>query len=48
MYSDSKEDNAFSQATPSGHVKMMIDNPEAKGFFVPGKDYFLDFSEVQQ
>jgi hypothetical protein len=47
QYSDTKEDNEFSQATPSGSLKMMIDNPKAKGYFVPGKDYYLDFTPAE-
>ena len=47
QYSDSKEDNQFSQATPSGDLKMMIDNPEAKDYFIPGKDYYLDFTPAE-
>lgn len=41
-----EEDNQFSKATPSGSLEITISNPAAIGFFKPGKDYYLDISEV--
>lgn len=47
-YSDNNvEDNQFSQATPSGNLTMHVDNPEAKEFFKPGKQFYMDFTEVK-
>jgi hypothetical protein len=31
------------KSTPSGELRMQIDNPAAWGHFVPGKDYHLTF-----
>lgn len=49
VYSGDKnsEDNQFSAATPSGDCWMMISNPQADGFFKPGKKYYLDFTEAE-
>lgn len=45
VYSNGKpEDNEFAKATPSGSIKITVDNPAAKDFLVPGKNYFVDFS----
>lgn len=41
---DNEENNQFSEATPSGTLKMMISNPSAMKFFEQGKEYYLDFS----
>ena len=41
-----KTNEDWAKYTPSGEVKMTIDNPRAQGFFKPGADYFLDFEEV--
>lgn len=40
------ENASFTKATPSGDMKMRIDNPEAAVQFVPGKSYYVDFSEA--
>ena len=37
------ENQSFNKYTPYGELKMMVDNPELKGFFVQGKEYYLDF-----
>lgn len=36
------EDVSFSQATPSGEVKIYVSNPAIIGTFKPGKNYYLD------
>lgn len=41
---DSPENKAWSQATPAGQLNMTITNPECFGKFVPGAEYYLDFS----
>ena len=42
------EDQRFCKATPGGSASLMIDNPEALKFFVPGKKYYVDFTEVPE
>ncbi len=43
--SDQKPENqAFTKATPSGTLKMKVDNPDALAQFEAGRHYFLDFS----
>lgn len=38
------EDQRFSQATPSGTMRMQVNNPAANEFFKLGEDYYLDFT----
>lgn len=40
----SREDNEFAAATPSGALAITITSPAGKGYFVPGRAYYLDFS----
>jgi hypothetical protein len=40
------ENASFNKATPSGELKITIDNPAAVDFFQPGKEYYLDFEEA--
>ena len=40
------ENKSFNTATPSGDLKMWIDNPDAVDFFEVGKTYYLDFSKT--
>lgn len=42
------EDNTFSKATPLLIIDMGVDNPAAKGFFKPGKKYYVDFTEATE
>lgn len=44
---DNEENNQFSEATPCGELDMVVSNPSAKDFFEVGKNYYLDFTEVQ-
>lgn len=44
---DNEENNQFSEATPCGSLTMQISNPAALGFFVEGRDYYLDFTEAK-
>jgi len=50
VYSNKKntEDNEFSQATPSGTITMMISNPKAYDFIIPGRQYYVDFTLVPE
>jgi len=43
---DNEENNQFAAATPYGVLEMQVDNPSVKDFLKPGKDYYLDFTEV--
>lgn len=38
----------WSKWTPSGNLRMQINNPEAQGKLIPGKYYFLDISEASE
>ena len=40
------EDQRFQKATPTGEIKMQIDNPAALEFFKPGNAYYVDFTEA--
>jgi len=40
------ENSSFNRYTPSGELRMSIDNDAASIQFVPGKEYYLDFSEA--
>jgi hypothetical protein len=45
---DDEENNQFSEATPSADLEMTVSNPSARGFFIPGKAYYLDFQEAPE
>ena len=38
------EDQRFAKATPTGSLTIGVDNPAVA--FVPGKAYYIDFTEV--
>lgn len=40
----SDENNDFWKYTPSGSLKMGIDNPSSLALFKPGQEYYLDFT----
>uniref|UniRef100_A0A6H1ZPB2 Uncharacterized protein n=1 Tax=viral metagenome TaxID=1070528 RepID=A0A6H1ZPB2_9ZZZZ len=42
----SEENKSFWKYTPAGSLEMQIDNPPASSFFKLGKEYYLDFIEV--
>lgn len=44
---ENSENQDFNKYTPSGELTMMVDNPDAKGFFVQGKEFYLDFTSVE-
>lgn len=44
----SKEDNSFAQATPGGKLELSVDNPAVKGFFKPGRKYYIDIVECPE
>lgn len=39
------ENERFHKYTPSGSLKIMVDNPNV--VFEPGKSYYVDFSEAK-
>ncbi len=41
------EDNDFARYTPSGSLKMNINNPELLGKFNPEEKYYLDFTKAE-
>jgi hypothetical protein len=40
----SEENKTFWKYTPSGQISMTISNPAAFNHFVPGKEYYVDFT----
>ena len=40
------ENERYNTATPNGSLTIRIDNPAVLDFLVPGKSYYLDFSEA--
>lgn len=41
------EDRRFAQASPSGHLEVVISNPAVRGFFQPGKTYYLEATPAE-
>jgi mannose-6-phosphate isomerase-like protein (cupin superfamily) len=39
------EDNTFAKYTPSGEVKLTINNPDLIGKIKPGQTYYVDFTQ---
>ena len=46
VYEDDGPNKKWASATPSGEVKMTIDNPGAQKFFVPGAEYLVTFQRL--
>ena len=46
VYGDTAENKSWSKWTPSGSLSLMVNNPDAFGAFVPGKEYYVDISDV--
>lgn len=44
---DNVDNNQFNLAAPIGRLRIWIDNPNAKGFFKKGKEYYLDIQEAE-
>lgn len=44
--SSNKEDNTFAAATPSGSIRLQIDNKELHGVYNPGDTFYVDFTPV--
>jgi len=43
---NSPENEEFFKTTPSGRIEIWIKNPEASNQFHPGKEFYVDFTEV--
>lgn len=41
---DSEENESFSDATPSASLTMWVSNPSARGAFMEGREYYVDFT----
>lgn len=42
-----EEDKSFWEATPSGEISLVVNAEAASTMFVPGKKYYVDFSEAE-
>ena len=42
------EDQRFAKATPSGDLRMQIDNPDVIELMKPGKSFYIDFVPVEE
>lgn len=47
QYSSNKEDNSFSEATPSASMEMRITNPALRGTIKPKQAFYVDFTPVE-
>ena len=45
-YRDNPEDNSYSEATPTGSIKLTITNKALHGQFNPGELYYVNFTPV--
>lgn len=48
LYSDNKEDNTYSDATPSARMEMVISNKNLHGKFNPGDQFYVDFTRINK
>ncbi len=48
VYSGSPENEAFFKMTPGGNISLVTVNPEAAKQFIPGKEYYVDFTPVEK
>lgn len=44
VYQGSEENVSFWKYTPSGTIELSYCNPNAKDFFIPGEEYYIDFT----
>ena len=45
--STNKEDNTYSEATPSAELTMCVTNKELHGKFKPGDKFYVDFTPAE-
>lgn len=46
QYSDNKEDNSYSEATPNASADFTISNKALRGLIKPGQKYYVDFTPI--
>lgn len=44
--SGAPENAIFGKYTPSGQIRMTINNPDAAAQFIPGQEYYVDFTKA--
>ena len=44
--STNAEDNTYASATPSGSLKLQVNNPAVRGQIRPGQTYYVDLTPV--
>lgn len=47
VYGNGEANKEWSKYTPSGSLTMTISQEGAQGKFIPGKEYFLDFTPAE-
>lgn len=47
VYGNGEENKSYSEATPSGRIELTITNKNAFGFFVEGKEYYVDITPAE-
>lgn len=47
VYGGGPENNTYAKATPSGMLELTVDNPAVDGFFVPGREFYADFTAAE-
>lgn len=47
VYSGSPENEAFFKMTPGGNISLVTVSPKAAEQFIPGKEYYVDFTPVE-
>lgn len=40
------ENNSFARFTPSGEIKLTVNNPDLRGKFNAGDEYYVDFQKA--
>jgi len=45
---DTEENKTWCKYTPAGSFEIYINNPDAKGKFVEGKEYFIDIHPAEK
>jgi len=45
---ENEENKRFTKATPSGELKMTVDNPYAADQFNIGDEWYMDFTKVEK
>jgi hypothetical protein len=44
VYGTAGENASFAEATPSGEIKFILNNPDLQEVFQPGQTYYVDFT----